>query len=72
MENEAVLIDDRELDIMPFSPLCTRCKHLESLAPRARRCLAFNEIPLKIWNGEKSHDKVHPKQLGNIVFEPKE
>ena len=47
-------IDDRELDVFQYSPVCSKCKH-EGL--ELRRCKAFgdNDIPLSIWEGKNKH-----------------
>lgn len=65
------LIDDSELDVMPVSPTCNRCRHLDVdhwLETGEYRCAAFQPIPLEIWNGEHDH-KTPYKGDGGIRFE---
>lgn len=62
-------IDDRELEIPKYSPVCSYCKHLED--GLKRRCTAFDSefgIPLTIWNGENNHRQPFPGD-GGIQFE---
>jgi hypothetical protein len=60
-------IDDTELDILKYSPTCTKCKNLTSLDTRT--CKAFlKEIPLEIWNGDNNHRKPY-KGDNSIQFE---
>jgi len=47
---------------------CTRCKHYVD----DDICSAFTDgIPLEIVTEEFIHDKVHPEQENEIIFEPK-
>ena len=57
------MIDDRQFEIPSFSPVCTYCKHVVTF----RRCKAFDEIPLDIWNGETPHTEPYPGD-GGIQF----
>ncbi len=45
-------LDDRDLTISVFSPVCLHCVHNTGY----RTCKAFTgEIPLEIWVGNNSH-----------------
>ena len=60
---------DREFEHPLYSPVCTFCRHLQSMAREARRCAAFPEgIPYKIWDGHNKHLKPYPGDHG-IRFE---
>jgi len=55
MKDTNMVIDDSELYIPEFSPVCTFCRHA---LPEKRKCKAFSgDIPLDIWNGENDHTK---------------
>jgi len=56
-------LDNQTIDI---SPICTFCKN-ESTTKR--KCRAFSEIPLPIWNGDNDHTKPYPGDNG-IRFDP--
>jgi len=58
-------IDDRELSIPEYSPVCTFCRHGKG----KRKCAAFSEIPLEIWEGRNDHTEPYPGDNG-IQFEP--
>jgi len=48
-------------------PICFNCKHYEGKF----KCVAFPEnIPDDILTNEFDHIKKHPKQQGDILFEP--
>jgi hypothetical protein len=64
-----IVIDDRELSVPEYSPVCTFCLHLRT----KRLCDAFgdfgkNTIPMVIWIGEDDHTKPYPGDNG-IQFE---
>jgi hypothetical protein len=63
------ILDDTEISISPFSPTCLNCKHLIDDLPMVRKCAAFEQIPLHIWEGEP-HNAPLPTQTNSIVFEP--
>ena len=65
------LVDDTEFLIDPFSDVCFWCKHLITPANKKRRCKAFDEIPLEIWQGENKHTKPF-KGDGGIMYEPRD
>lgn len=50
--------------------LCGNCENYLELL----RCKAFPDrnIPDEILLGDDNHDKIHPEQTGDFVFEPKE
>ena len=62
-------IDDRVFRIKIYSPTCLPCKNL--ISSKNRTCLAFNEIPLEIWNGDNSHTKPYEGD-GGIRFQKRE
>ena len=49
------MIDDRAT---MFSPTCHSCVHLTGF----KRCKAFSDIPLDIWNGRNTH---HAPRVGD-------
>ena len=61
-------IDDRELDTVQYSDVCTYCKHYDG---GFRTCAAFKEIPLSIWEGKNKHTKPVDGDHG-IQFEKRE
>jgi hypothetical protein len=64
----AYVIDDTELHIPGFSPICSRCRH-EILRPH-RTCAAFPDgIPMRIWLGEHDHQRPYRGDRG-IRFSP--
>jgi len=60
-------IDDREMGIPAFSPVCLYCKNLINYG-LGRRCKAFKNIPLPIWEGKNKHNKPYNGD-GGIMFE---
>lgn len=65
-EGEYFVID-RELQIPPFSKVCTYCAHLRDIVDRT--CDAFPEgIPMPIWMGEHDHRTPYEGDHG-IQFE---
>jgi hypothetical protein len=54
-ERGGAVLDDSELSIPAFSPVCTYCTHWR---PGGRSCAAFptkNGIPMAIWLGNNRH-----------------
>ena len=60
-------IDDSEIIYGWFSEVCTKCKHLQD--GYSRKCKAFDEIPIPIWEGKNNHTKPYKGDNG-IQFEP--
>ena len=61
------MLDDRELEIPVYSPVCTFCRHVR-LEPR-RTCAAFPDgIPLEIWMGNNKHTLAFTGDHG-VLFE---
>ena len=46
-------LDDSVLSLVPFSPVCSLCKHWAGGLYSPRRCKAFGDadIPAEIWDG---------------------
>jgi hypothetical protein len=64
----AFVIDDSELHIPTFSPVCSRCRH--EFARPHRACAAFPDgIPMRIWLGKNDHSKSYRGDHG-IRFAP--
>ena len=62
-----IMLDDRELEIPVYSPVCTFGLHV-SIEPR-RTCTTFPEgVPLEIWIGDNNHTSPFPDDHG-IQFE---
>lgn len=57
-------IDDSVIYNKIVSPVCDFCNHYKDY----RKCEAFNEIPLEIWNGGNQHRDPYPNDNG-IQFE---
>lgn len=55
-------IDESELDIPAISPVCAFCARLD--VTRIRRCQAFAEIPMEIWEGQNDHRAPYPGDHG--------
>ena len=62
------ILDDTEITITPFSKVCLPCKHLIDYG-EGRKCKAFKNIPLEIWEGKNNHKKPYRGDNG-IVFTP--
>jgi hypothetical protein len=50
------------------SDVCNRCQHFTGTWG-VRKCDAFKDIPLPIWEGDNDHTKPYPGDHG-IQFEP--
>ena len=58
-------ISEEEIDAIP----CFHCQHFI----KGNVCEAFPDgIPVEIANGHFEHNKVHPEQDNDILFEPKD
>lgn len=60
-------IDDSELDIVHFSPVCLRCRHFifDEKDVYKHVCDAFPDgIPDEIWRGDNDHKKPYPGDHG--------
>ncbi len=66
-----VILDDKQNYVSPFSPVCTKCKHLnpESALTGIPSCAAFSQIPAVIWSGKNNHTTPFKGDNG-IQFEP--
>jgi hypothetical protein len=53
-------------------PLCFSCRHFYKDMVGQYSCAAFNEIPVEILIGRRSHTEPIPGQNDSIAFEPKE
>lgn len=62
-----LVLDDRELSSLAFSPVCALCRHYIS----GKKCAAFDSIPSAIWEGSNDHRTPFVGDRG-IVFEPYE
>lgn len=61
-------IDDKELEKVVYSPLCTFCENLD--LKKRQTCTAFpSGIPKVIWDGEFDHRSAYPGDKG-IRFKP--
>lgn len=63
-------LNDKSISYSPYGSQCAKCKNLLSLADA--ECRAFYIIPLEILDNKFKHDKRHPDQENNILFEKKE
>jgi hypothetical protein len=61
------IIDDSEMGIPAFSPVCIYCKNLLDNG-LGRRCKAFKNIPMPIWQGKNNHKKAY-RGDGGITFD---
>lgn len=66
-------LDDSTLSMDLFSPVCSRCRHLDlsSLLRGEVRCRAFVSIPKEIWTGQQDHTTPWPGDRG-ILFQEAE
>ena len=62
-------LDDSELFIFAVSDVCSLCEHHNF--GEIRKCKAFQEIPIEIWEGKHNHKTPYPGDNG-IQFEEKE
>jgi len=60
--------DDSMVAIAPYSVVCARCFHLIDNGV-GRKCKAFKEIPMSIWEGKNDHTEPYKGDNG-IRFEP--
>lgn len=61
-----MILDDKELDIIKYSVVCTFCKNLRT----GQTCRAYpKKIPEAIWSGDNKHTEPFPGDHG-IRFEP--
>lgn len=73
---DRVILDDSELAIPAFSPVCTYCAHWEP--EKTRQCAAYprlKAIPMVVWEGRSTHttprgDEQHDASGQPIVFTP--
>lgn len=71
-----LVIDDSELAIPHFSPVCTFCAHWD--ADKTRQCAAYPQpkgIPMRLWRGTVRHitplgDEMKGSDGKSIVFAP--
>lgn len=65
-----ITLDDRILNVDPFSDVCSRCKHWAGTIANPRLCKAFgrNTIPSEIWDGRNPHKTPYPGDNG-VLFE---
>lgn len=64
------VLDDSELNIPAYSPVCAYCAHIDLTQPK-RVCRAFPQsIPPEIWNGANPHTKPYAGDKG-IRFTPR-
>ena len=61
------VLDDTEVSIPVYSPVCEFCKNRDYRG--LRKCKAFDDIPLDIWEGRNKHTQPYPGDKG-IRFEP--
>ena len=67
------MIDDREVNRLVYSSVCSSCKHYELSVEdySIEKCMAFPEgIPLEIWEGRNDHKTSYPGDNG-IQYEKK-
>ena len=61
-------IDDRELDVVMYSPVCLACAHFIEVSGWTGVCAAFDDaIPYVIWSGENDHRAPYPGD-GGVLF----
>jgi len=60
-------LEDKTVIANRYSSQCTNCKNL--IEWEDSKCKAFNDIPFEILDNKFKHNKKHPKQKNNILFE---
>ncbi len=60
-------LDDRHEILNVYRSQCARCKHFKE---DDYYCLAYPDgIPDKLLEGDATHDKIRPDQMGDTLFE---
>lgn len=63
---------DKGSENLVYSGICFKCRHFNSdvfIYSGKHSCLAFDEIPMEIWNEKNDHQLPYPGD-GGIMFEP--